>query len=251
MENIKYCSYCEADHPDTKEYWYISIKSNGKTLRQCKKKKNDKRHELYQRNHETIKAAERARYRANPEKAKNKREKSKEYNAAYGKEWRKNNPDKVYEYNQKRWTSRKEEMTQANKDYYVNNTKKINDQKKEYNQRVKEKTNARFNFRYKHDIHFRIRHILRSTLKRAIKKGYVRGMAINLLGCSIDDFKIYIASLFAEGMSWDNHGAWHLDHKKPLSSFDLTNLEQLAEASHYSNLQPLWAVDNLKKGSRI
>jgi hypothetical protein len=51
-------------------------------------------------------------------------------------------------------------------------------------------------------------------------------------------------------MTWDNYGDWHLDHKKPLISFDLTDLEQFRVAAHYTNLQPLWALDNLKKGSK-
>ena len=50
-------------------------------------------------------------------------------------------------------------------------------------------------------------------------------------------------------MSWNNYGKWHLDHIKPLSSFNLQNIDELKQACHYSNLQPLWAEDNFKKGS--
>jgi len=60
-------------------------------------------------------------------------------------------------------------------------------------------------------------------------------------------------SLFKEGMHWSNntmHG-WHIDHIKPISSFDLTNPEQLKKCCHYSNLQPLWAIDNLIKSNKL
>ena len=54
-------------------------------------------------------------------------------------------------------------------------------------------------------------------------------------------------------MSWDNWNlaGWHIDHIRPLASFDLTDPVQLKQAAHYTNLQPLWAHDNYVKGSRV
>jgi len=74
-----------------------------------------------------------------------------------------------------------------------------------------------------------------------------------LLGCSKEDFKLYLSSKFTDGMSWDNYGrtGWHIDHITPLSSFDLTNEDELAAACHYTNMQPLWARDNIIKGNKI
>ncbi len=60
----------------------------------------------------------------------------------------------------------------------------------------------------------------------------------------------HIESMFEPGMSWDNWGEWHIDHIRPLASFDLENAERLAEACHYTNLRPLWKVDNLRKGAK-
>ena len=87
----------------------------------------------------------------------------------------------------------------------------------------------------------------------ALKGNYKNGSAVKDLGCSIDELKTYLESKFQLGMTWDNWSkdGWHIDHIKPLSSFDLTDKKQLLEACHYTNLQPLWATDNLSKGDKI
>lgn len=92
---------------------------------------------------------------------------------------------------------------------------------------------------------------LRSRLNKAIKGNYKAGSAVKDLGCSIDEFKVYMENLFEEGMTWDNWGrkGWHIDHKIALAKFDLSKPEEFKKATHYTNLQPLWAKDNLKKGA--
>ncbi len=72
-----------------------------------------------------------------------------------------------------------------------------------------------------------------------------------LLDCSPRQFKQHLESLFFPGMSWANRSLWHIDHKRPISSFDLTTEAGQRAAFHYTNCQPLWAVDNLRKGARI
>ena len=67
----------------------------------------------------------------------------------------------------------------------------------------------------------------------------------------MDDFKAYIESKFTDGMSWSNYGQWHLDHIIPLSKTDLTTSEGIKLATHYTNLQPLWAKDNMSKGDKF
>jgi hypothetical protein len=72
------------------------------------------------------------------------------------------------------------------------------------------------------------------------------------LGCSSwDELKNYLEKQFTCGMNWENMGEWHIDHIIPCSSFDLTNIEQQMKCFHYSNLQPLWAKDNLSKSNKI
>lgn len=96
-------------------------------------------------------------------------------------------------------------------------------------------------------IEVRIARNIRNRVYHAIKIGRA-GSAVRDLGCTIEFFKTYIASMFLAGMNWDNYGKWHLDHIVPLSSFDLSDKEHFLKAVHHTNYQPLWAVDNLKKG---
>ena len=88
----------------------------------------------------------------------------------------------------------------------------------------------------------------------AIKSNQKTGSAVKDLGCSIEEFKIYIESKFynrknGEAMTWENwtKDGWHMDHVIPLSNFNLTNREEFLKANHYSNLQPLWTEDHLEK----
>jgi hypothetical protein len=90
---------------------------------------------------------------------------------------------------------------------------------------------------------------LRKRLNLALKNNSKAGSAVRLLGCSIDDFKARLEAMWSPGMSWDNYGDWHIDHIQPLAAFDLLDKAQLAVACHFSNLQPLWKADNLRKGA--
>lgn len=100
---------------------------------------------------------------------------------------------------------------------------------------------------------------LRARISNAFKRRYKfsrkrhknsAGSTMELLGCSIDFFRENIENQFQAGMSWDNYGMWHLDHRKPLSKFNLLNQTELQQAMHYTNYQPLWAADNWSKGNR-
>ena len=107
----------------------------------------------------------------------------------------------------------------------------------------------------KNDPAFKLITSQRSRLQRAINKVKQKKTkhTIQYLGCSILELQKYLAKKFTTGMTWENHGkrGWHVDHIKPLSSFDFSKSQQIERAFHYSNLQPLWWFDNLKKGSKI
>lgn len=109
--------------------------------------------------------------------------------------------------------------------------------------------------RYMLDLNNKLKRDLRSRLSVSIKgqKVYKTGSAIEDLGCSIEDLKKHLESKFQPGMTWDNHAinGWHIDHIIPLASFNLSDSEQLKKACHYANLQPLWALDNIKKSDNV
>jgi len=74
----------------------------------------------------------------------------------------------------------------------------------------------------------------------------------SICGCSMPNLMAYIESKFLPGMSWDNYGfyGWHVDHETPCARFDLTDPSEAARCFHFSNLRPLWALDNMRKGPR-
>jgi hypothetical protein len=104
--------------------------------------------------------------------------------------------------------------------------------------------------RYQNDLQFRLIKNLRRRLTLALKGNYKAGSAVSDLGCTVEQLKLWFMYQFQLGMTWENYGEWEIDHVKPLSSFDLTNREQLLEAVNWHNLQPLWKKDNREKGTK-
>lgn len=72
-----------------------------------------------------------------------------------------------------------------------------------------------------------------------------------LIGIDYEGFVAHIEALFQPGMSWENRSEWHLDHILPCASFDLTDVDQQKVCFNYKNIQPLWAMDNMKKGDKV
>ena len=108
--------------------------------------------------------------------------------------------------------------------------------------------------RCKSDINYNLITKLRTQVYKALtgiyKKEHIH--TIDLLGCTIPEFKQHIEQQFKPGMSWDNYGrhGWHNDHIKPVNMFDLTDPKQLKECFHYTNYQPSWESDNCAKGAK-
>lgn len=91
---------------------------------------------------------------------------------------------------------------------------------------------------------FKLRMGMRTRIYQALKGFNKSSSVLKLLGCSIEEFKIYIEKQFKKGMNWENHGEWELDHIFPLAKFNLTRKTHLAKAFHYKNYQPLWKIEN-------
>ena len=160
----------------------------------------------------------------------------KEQNPTYYKDWRLVNKDTQREAIY-RWR-------EANLDYHQSYNK-------DYNFQTRKQRATTRKVRYHNDINYRLTRVLRARLNGALRNNHKSGSAVEDLGCSIEEFRIYLESKFQEGMSWANYGKWHIDHILPLSSFDLADREQLLKACHYTNLQPLWLTDNLKKSDKL
>lgn len=137
--------------------------------------------------------------------------------------------------------------------YAEQNKQTIADYKKQYREDNKDRLNEQFYISLKTNIQTRLKHSLRNRLNRALQGAYKSGSAVKDLGCSIECLKQYLESLFIPGMTWDNWttNGWHIDHIIPLDYFDLTDRQQFLRATHYTNLQPLWASENSKKKNRI
>jgi hypothetical protein len=129
--------------------------------------------------------------------------------------------------------------------FYAANAERLGEKKRTYNHANLERWRQVTAARWATDLEFRIQRALRARITSAIKRSTKTGSAIRDLGCSIDELKTYIAGQFRGGMTWDNWpSVWHLDHIRPLCSFDLTDRDQFVAAAHYTNLQPLLVAEH-------
>lgn len=118
-------------------------------------------------------------------------------------------------------------------------------------ERVRESAKRSVYNRLANNPEYRVLHNLRRRLNKAVTGVCCSASTKELLGCGMSQLMLWLESQFQSGMSWDNYGAWHVDHKRPCASFDLTDPAQQRECFHFSNLQPLWEKDNLRKSDRV
>lgn len=186
------------------------------------------------------------------------RESRKKEKAAYQKIYRQGHKREIAAY-QKFYREgykggNKEEIAAYQKAWYGKNKERIVAQQKDY-RRTPTARSVRNNYqcnRLRIDPQYKLASNLRTRVASAIRKFQKgkKGSAVRDLGCSMDELIPHLEALFQENMTWENYGKWHVDHILPLFHFDLTDREQFLKACHYTNLQPLWARDNLKKGNK-
>jgi hypothetical protein len=148
---------------------------------------------------------------------------------------------------------RKRRKSECDKKYREKLGEKLLEKKRDYYKKYGLQKAKDWQKQMMSDINFVTKKRLRGRVYVALKRGVKSAKTMELLGCTIDEFKSYFESKFTEGMSWDAYmrGELHIDHKIPCINFDLTKEEEQKKCFHYSNLQPLWAIDNLKKGTSL
>lgn len=156
------------------------------------------------------------------------------------KEW-------ITNYNKVYWIKTKVEQTLKNKLWKRNNRDRYNAYNRIYKS-MWEKKQRLIN------PHFKMTRNLRCRFWNALKEQNAKKTCktFDLIGCSVDQLKEYLSKKFTEGMTWENYGTrgWHIDHIKPCSKFDLRKVEEQEKCFHFTNLQPLWAFDNLSKNNK-
>lgn len=167
--------------------------------------------------------------------------------------YKKNNHDKILNGYKEYREKNNEKIKNSRKEYVKNNQEKISEYKKQYylinkDYFLKWEKNKR-------DIDelFKLSGNVRKRLNKFFKvKNFKKSnKTIDIVGCTPQELKTHLERQFQDGMSWDNYGfyGWHIDHIIPLSSAQ--NEEEIYKLCHYTNLQPLWAKDNLSKGDKL
>jgi hypothetical protein len=217
-----------------------NIKQKEDRLKNLEKRKEGARLAYYKKREENI-----ARVKARSEK-------TKESKAEYDKQYREQNKLRIAEYKRQWAIDNPKKVFQKQKEYRENNSEKLSIKKSQYAKNNRPKINKRQSaytkYRCDTDPLYKLIKNTRTMVSRYML-GEKSKRTQEIVGCSFEELKIYIENQFTEGMSWDNYGidGWHVDHIKPLAVAN--SQEEIILLNHHSNLQPLWALDNLKKGA--
>jgi len=185
--------------------------------------------------------------------------------------------EKLLEYNKNFREKNRERLNEKQKIYYQNNIDKERSRGKKYREKLKkdkpiilaktkeelklkkqewiknnrELNNQKRRNKYKNNIHYKISLNVRNRVNTYLKSNNIqkRNKTFDIVGCSPEFLKEYLENQFIDGMSWDNRREWHIDHIIPVSSAKTE--EEFYKLCHYTNLQPLWAEDNLKKYNKL
>lgn len=154
------------------------------------------------------------------------------------KQYQEANKERRAEYDKQHYEANKERKAELNKQWFEFNKER----RAEYNKQRRQ-TDSIFKFRHN------VRTLIANSFKRGTNQFRKNTKTETILGCTIEEFRIYIQSQFKKGMYFNNHGEWHLDHIIPLAS--ASTEEEIIKLNHYTNFQPLWAEENFKKSNKI
>ena len=209
----------------------------------------------YEKNKERIKARVSAYKKAH-------RARYNELNRAY----KERNAEKVAQYNathrhlqtirdRRRYAKKKDEVLAQSREWYRQNYARARTTRAAYRKAnrdaIRIQQRKRTNERLKAEPIFHLLAVQRKRMLNALRGvGAKSARTLELLGCTGAEAVAHIERQFKNGMSWSNRAEWHIDHIRPLVSFDLNDPAQQRQAFHYTNLQPLWARENRRKGAK-
>jgi hypothetical protein len=267
---LKKCTKCGVEKPATTEFFPKREKGLRATCKICTKAgiKNhyennkerilERNKDYIKRNSEKVAEIRKEYYQSNKdaisEWQKKYNEENKEAILETHKKYRLKNHEFILERDRKYYHKNKDKILKRHSVYLKKNTERFRERRTEY-ERNRRKNNPQV--RLANALRARL-NIALKIIKKAVSESETSFVKIkkadstfNLIGCDLYFLKDYLEKQFDENMNWPNYGSyWHVDHIRPCASFDLTDEEQQRICFHYSNLQPLEAIENMRKGAK-
>lgn len=273
---MKRCTKCSSEYPATNEYFNKDVSKKDNLHSHCKVCTKKSKTNYYSQNRDRL-LKQMLDYQKNEGKEKAKARKRKYAQSERGKqvykEYKKTNRERLNLKERERVANdpiKKEKRRQAQIKFAERNKERLNKENakrlaefrkslitdEEKRLMIKKRDSGYKKKAYergKKDPYWKFIQYSRGRMNDMIKKNKKQFKIKDMVLYSKQEFMEHIESLFSENMSWDNHGkkGWHLDHIKPISSFNLNNIEECIECWSLSNLRPLWWIDNLKKGAKL
>lgn len=247
MSDCKQCTKCQEIKPI--DHFYESKRNKTGRVTRCIICARNSGKDWYQKNKDKHKAT-----------GIEWKEKNKERHKQYITEYNRLNRDRIRVGRIEYKKENKEVIARKNREYYLRTKDKRREYERMYESQNKEERKAYLKTwrkdKMKNDIQYNIKHKLRSRLREALNTSGMRKSikTMDLLGCTVLEFRAHIESLFYGNMSWKNmglgKGKWQMDHKIAIGLFDLSNLDQQKQCFHWSNIQPLSHEDHLVKSKQ-
>lgn len=182
-------------------------------------------------------------------------EKNSEHAKNYSREWRLNNPEQHLKQKEKWIENNRDRHLSWRRDWWRENSDRVNAERnkmrKEDDGKYRELQRSWYE-RAKHREEVKVKKAWRGMLWHFLQLAKLgkSGSTHDLLGYSPDEFRLHIERQFTKGMSWENHGEWHIDHIVPLAEHVKNGVKDPAVANCLTNLQPIWAKENLRKNAQ-